>query len=63
MCRFGHLEIKACCMVVQSFSKGKTYFCLVFSTKLNKTSFEKVFGMEITFKDLNAYKASLTKHF
>ncbi len=50
-------------MVVQSFSKGKTYFCLIFSTKFNKTSFEKFFGMETTFKDINAYKAFLTKHF
>jgi hypothetical protein len=50
-------------MVVQSLSEGKTYFCLVFFTKLNKTSFEKFFGMEAALKDINAYKATLTKHF
>ncbi len=50
-------------MVVQSFSKGKTYFCLIFSIKFNKTSFEKFFGMEAALKDINASKATLTRHF
>jgi hypothetical protein len=35
MCPFGHPKFKACCY---------KYFCLVFSTKLNITSFESFLG-------------------
>ncbi len=56
-------RLKRDVIVVQSSSKGKTYFCLVYSTKLIKTSFEKFFEMEIPLEDIYAYKASSTIHF
>jgi hypothetical protein len=50
-------------MVVKSSSKSKTYFCLIFFTKLSWTSIKKFFWDGNYIHDINAYKAFLAIHF